>query len=94
MSLFSKLFGGGDAGGPAKSAAKPETYKDFLIFAEPIKEGGQYRLAARIEKEVAGETRTHRLIRADTIGDATAAAEASVAKARQMIDEQGERIFD
>lgn len=95
MSIFSKLFGGGSKSDePAKKSAKPETYKDFRIFPEPIRDGGQYRVAARIEKEVDGETKTHQLIRADTIGDADTAAEASLNKARQVIDEQGERLFN
>ena len=43
--------------------------------------------------EVDGEMKTHTLIRADTIGELEAAKQASTAKARQMIDEQGEGIF-
>ncbi len=37
--------------------------------------------------------RSHKLVRADTFGDRQAAMDASVAKAKQMIDEQGERLF-
>ncbi len=91
MSILSKLFGGG---GSVKPDAEPVTYEDFRIFPEPIADGGQHRIAARIEKEVGGETKTHHLIRADTLGDPEAAAEASVAKAKQLIDQQGERLFD
>lgn len=93
MSIFSKLFGGGDK--PAKGSAKePEVYEGFRIFPEPMKDGGQYRIAARIEKEIDGELRSHSLIRADTLADADAAAEASAAKARQLIDQAGDRLFD
>lgn len=91
MSLLSRLFGG--VGGGGSPEAEPEIYKDFSIFPEPIKEGGTFRIAARIEKEVDGETRVHHLIRADTAQGADIAAEASVAKARQLIDEQGEGLF-
>lgn len=90
MSILSKLFGGG--GSPAQGR-EPEIYKDFRIYPEPVAEGGQHRIAARIEKEVGGEIKIHRLIRADTLADAEEAAQASVAKARQLIDEQGERLF-
>ena len=55
--------------------------------------GKTYRLAARITQDKDGETREYYLIRADTFQDKGQAAEASVAKARQMIDEQGERLF-
>ena len=88
MSIFSKLFGGG--GKPAK---EPEIYKDFRIFPEPQSASGGYRLAARIEKEIAGETKTHHLLRADQIQSLEEAEAFSIRKAKQLIDEQGERIF-
>jgi len=94
MSILSKLFGGSGGDGPAKSAAKSEAYNGFRIFPEPIKEGGQYRVAARIEMEVDGVTKTHTLIRADTLADHGGAVTASINKAKQVIDEQGARIFD
>lgn len=90
MSLLSKLFGGGK---PAAPETPPETYEGFRIFPDPIKEGSQYRIAARIEKEIGGELKTHQLIRADTMGDRDAAASASLGKAKQLIDEQGDRLF-
>ncbi len=86
MALFSKLFGGG---GKKPEAALPELYKDFAIFAVPEKESGGWRLAARIEKD----GKVHTLIRADVIQTKEQADAAAVAKAKQMIDEQGERIF-
>lgn len=90
MSLFKKLFGGG---GAAKSEAATETYKDFRITATPMAEGQTFRIAATIEKEVGGETRQHKLIRADTVQGLEAAQAASISKAKQVIDEQGDRIF-
>lgn len=84
MSLLSKLFGGGSA-----STTEPEVYKDYAITAVPEKESNGWRLAAKIEKD----GKTHHLIRADVIQDKDAADAASIAKARQMIDEQGERLF-
>jgi hypothetical protein len=90
MSLFNKLFGGG--AGKA-SAAEPIEYKGFLIFPDPVPEDGQFRLAARIEKEINGEVKVHHLIRADVIRDRDQAIDAALRKARQMIDMQGERIF-
>ena len=89
MSLFSKLFGGG--GSP--KTPEPETYEGFRIFVEPIKEGSGYRLAARIEKEVGGEVKSHRVIRADTFQSEDEARQYSRAKAKQMIDEQGDGLF-
>lgn len=85
MALFSKLFGGGRTSEPAPS----ETYKDFTIIATPQKESGGWRLAARIEKD--GQEYT--LIRSDVLQTKEQADAASVAKAKQMINEQGERLF-
>ena len=89
MSLFSRLFGGKD---PAPSA-EPVLYNGFRIVAEPISEGPRFRVAAMIEKGDGAEKRTHRMIRADTLEDRDAAAEVATAKAKQMIDEQGEHLF-
>lgn len=86
MSILSKLFGGG-AQTPAATA---ETYKDFSILPVPQKDGGGWRIAAEITK---GD-RTHHLIRADVVEGKDAADDASVRKAKQMIDEQGDRLFD
>lgn len=91
MSLLSKLFGGGGKAPPAVQATE---YNGFRIYPEPVPEDGQFRLAARIEAEVDGETRTHRLIRADLIRDADEARDAALRKARQMIDQMGSRLFD
>lgn len=85
MSLFSKLFGGGKM--PDTSPA--ETYKDYAITAVPQKEASGWRLAARIEKD----GQEHTLIRADVIASKEEADAASIAKAKQMIDEQGARLF-
>lgn len=86
MSILSRLFGGGRAA-PARP---PVEHEGFTIHAEPIAEGARHRIAARIEKD----GRSHLMIRADTLETAELAAEASVSKARMLIDEQGEAIFD
>ena len=89
MSLLSKLFGGGS--GPAK--AEPEIHNGFRIFPEPASEGGGYRIGARIEKDVDGETKVHMMIRADTYQSKDTAIEASLTKAKLLIDQQGDAIF-
>lgn len=91
MSLLSRLFGGG--GGPAKPRHAVETYKDFTITPDPMREGSRFRIRAHVAKDIGGETKSHTLIRADTLEDEQSAVTASVGKARQLIDEQGERLF-
>lgn len=89
MSLLKRLFGGGAA---PKEA--PEAYNGFRIFVEPIREPSGFRVAARIEKEVDGQTLTHQLIRADVCDSADQAREISLTKARLLIDDKGEALFD
>lgn len=89
MSIFSKLFGGKSQ----SKAPQPETHAGFLIFPEPKKESGGFRLSARIEKEINGEVKTHLLIRADSFHAADTAAEAAVTKAKMLIDQMGEKLF-
>lgn len=93
MSLFSKLFGGGGGDKPVPGHP-PETYEGFTITPAPSKEPGGWRIGAHITKEIGGETKSHHLIRADTLESADAAAEASIGKARVLIDQMGERLFD
>lgn len=83
--VFSKLFGGSKK----EPEAQTETYKDFTITAAPQKDPGGWRIGAVITK---GD-KTHQLIRADVIQDRDTADEASTRKAKQMIDEQGDRLF-
>lgn len=90
MSLLSKLFGGGSS----QTGAAPIEHNGYTITPSPIREGSRYRISARIEKEVDGEKKTHTLIRADTLEDLETAVDASTAKAKMLIDEQGDRLFD
>ena len=92
MSFFKRLFGGNDAAQAAKPVAEAE-HKGFQIVATPQPEGGQYRLHGVISKEIDGETKTHTLIRADLFPDADQCAEVTIRKAKQVIDEQGDRLF-
>lgn len=89
--LFKSLFGGGAAAAPSIA---PVDYKGFSIEAEPIDEDGKYRTAGFISGEVQGEVRRIRFIRADQSSNLQAAIEHSLAKGRQIIDEQGARLLE
>ena len=91
MSFLKKLFGGG--GDAAPSSAPAEMHSGFAIYAEPVNEGGTYRIAARIEKEIGGEMKVHQMMRADTLQSHEEAVKASLAKAKMLIDQQGDTIF-
>lgn len=90
--LFKSIFAG--AGPDQAAATEPEAYKDLQIEAAPIYEDGKYRTAGYISGERDGETRRVRFIRADQHGDQQAAIDHSLAKARQIIDEQGAALLD
>lgn len=88
MSLLSRLFGS-KSSPPGPAPTEAEDHKGFRITPQPIREGGTYRVSALIEKD----GRQHVLIRADSMASLEEAMALSAAKARQMIDEQGERLF-
>ncbi|OIN10419.1 HlyU family transcriptional regulator [Oceanisphaera psychrotolerans] len=73
---------------------EPASYQGFDIHPEPMAEGGQYRLHGRITRLKDGELQEYRLIRSDLLPSAEQAAELMIAKAKRVIDENGERIFD
>ena len=85
--LLSRLFGGGAV------AAEPVEYNGYRIRPAPYPRRGQYQTCGIIEKEVAGERKEHRFVRAETHPSRETAIAFSIAKAKQIIDEQGERIF-
>ena len=93
MSFLKRLFGGGKPESPKKVDGPTEEYEGYLIRSTPQNEGGQLRLCGIISKEVNGEMRTHQLIRADILPSADEAHKACFRKARQVIDEQGDRLL-
>lgn len=89
--LIKGIFGG--SAEPKSTANPPVTYDSFEIIAEPKSAGGQWQVAGRIEKEIAGERKTHTFIRADTMPSQDEAASEMLRKAKVMIDQQGDSIF-
>ena len=92
MSFWKSLFGGGSSGG-AETASEPLEYNGFIIRAAPYKAEGQYQTAGTIEKVIDGITKEHKFIRADRHASYDDAVEFSRGKARQIVDQQGERMF-
>ncbi len=92
MSFWKTLFGGGSAA-KEEPPLDPVEHKGFTILPAPFIEGGQYQTCGVITKEIGGEVREHRFIRADRFAAKADAVDVTLRKARQLIDEQGERIF-
>ena len=92
MSFWKSLFGGGASDSEAKASA-PVEYNGFMIQAAPYKAEGQYQTAGVITKDVGGVTKEHKFIRADRHASLDDAVEFSLSKAKQIVDQQGERMF-
>jgi hypothetical protein len=93
MSFLKKLFGGGDKAAPVAKTEEPIDYKGYAIVAAPMADGGQFRVAGSISKDVGGEVKTHTFIRADVFADRDAAIQATIRKAQLIVDQSGDMIF-
>jgi hypothetical protein len=85
------LFGAGAAGGPVE--VEVVEYKGYRIKPAPYPAKGQFQTAGSIEKDFPDGMKEHKFIRAETHPSRDDAANFAVAKGRQIIDEQGDRIF-
>lgn len=70
-----------------------EEYKGFRIAATPLPEGGQFRVSGRIEKGEGEEIQSHTFHRADLIPTKEEAETFSLMKAKLMVDQLGDRLF-
>lgn len=95
-SFFSKILsalGGGGATPAAPKEVEPREYEGFRIFATPIREGSQFRLAGRIEKDADGEILTRSFVRADIFTTESDAVEFTFRKAEQIIQQNRASLF-
>jgi hypothetical protein len=93
MSFFRKLFGGGSSAPAEEAPVASEEHAGFTIRATPYQEGGQWQMCGVIEKEIGGELKTHRFVRADRFGGKDEAAQFTLVKARQIVDQMGDKVF-
>ncbi|MGO4439986.1 HlyU family transcriptional regulator [Rhizobium sp. RAF56] len=99
LSSILSIFTGGakpaaEAAGGGSSVAEPQLYGECTIHATPQREGNQFRLAGRIEKQVNGETLVRNFIRADVFTSLDDAVETTFRKAHQIIDQHGPSLFN
>ncbi len=84
---------------PASSAPRqpaPEAsveYNGYTIVPTPRQEGGVWRVMGVISKEIDGEAKSHTFVRADTHAGKDETVSLTVAKAKRIIDEQGEKLL-
>ena len=91
--LWTRLTGAGETGRKSEPAAEAVEYKGFRIRPAPYPAKGQFQTAGVIEKDFETGMKEHRFVRAETHPSKDDAAAFAVAKGRQIIDEQGDRIF-
>lgn len=91
MSIWRTLFGGGAPA--AAGVARAVEHNGFTIEAAPYPEAGQYQVAGVIRKTIDGTPREHRFVRADRFATVDEAADFALMKGRQIIDQQGDRLF-
>ena len=92
MSILKRIFGIG--GGDAKpEPAAQLVHEGYRITAAPIPAEGQFRIAGTIEKISGGEGRRHDFVRADLLPSRDGAVDLTFRKAKQIIKEQGDRMF-
>jgi len=93
MSFLRKLFGAGPAAPAQEAPAPAEEHGGFTIRATPYQEGGQWQMCGVIEKEIGGEAKSHRFVRADRFAGREEAERFTLVKARQIVDQMGDRVF-
>jgi hypothetical protein len=96
MSFFKSLtalFSGGGRSASAAPEAEAVEYKGYRIKPAPYPAKGQFQTAGSIEKDFPEGTKEHKFIRAETHASREDAANFALAKGRQIIDEQGDRMF-
>jgi hypothetical protein len=90
---WNRLTGGGagDADAPATPAVE---YNGYRIRAAPYRTSGIYQTAGIIEKDTPEGVKEHRFVRADTHPSKDDAIAFAISKAKQIIDLQGDRMFE
>ena len=88
-----QLAGAGGADAQLAEPGPPVEYKGYRIRPMPYLSNGQYQTAGVIDKDTPEGVKEHRFVRADTHPSLEAANDFAIAKAKQIIDLQGDRIF-
>ena len=92
MGIFGKFFGGKGGGGDAPGEAVE--YNGFRIRPAPFSAEGGFQTAGVIEKDFPDGVKSYNFIRAEKHGSKDEASNFAITKGRQIIDEQGDQIFD
>ena len=94
VSFLKKLFTSSGAESSAKiERGEAVEHKGFRIQPAPEAEGGQWRVAGYIIDGAEEGSKELKFIRADLFSSQEEASAVAIRKGRQIIDEQGPRLF-
>ncbi len=82
--------GGGDDAAPLGPAIE---YNGYTIQPAPRREGGQWLTAGVISKDLPDGVKSRHFVRAETHAAVEQAREFAIIKAKQIIDERGDKLF-
>jgi hypothetical protein len=87
-----RLTGGGE-GASDEASLPPVEYNGYRIRPTPYLNNGQYQTAGVIQKDAPDGVKEHKFIRAETHPSKEDAGAFAITKAKQIIDQQGDRMF-
>ncbi|MEM8976261.1 MAG: HlyU family transcriptional regulator [Pseudomonadota bacterium] len=94
VSFLKKLFGAaGSETSETVVRGEPVEYNDYQIQPAPQAEGNQWRLAGYILQGQGQDHQEVKFVRADLFSSRDEACEFALRKGRQIVDEQGDRLF-
>jgi hypothetical protein len=91
--IWRRLVGGG--GGAASDEPRLEAveYKGYRIRPAPYAAASGFQTAGVVEKDFPDGVKEHKFIRAETHPSRDEAAAFAIAKGKQIVDQNGDRIF-
>ncbi len=84
--------GGGDDSAPAPLGPAVE-YNGYTIQPAPRRERGSWLTAGEISKDFPDGPKSQYFVRAETHAGADSARDFAIVKAKQIIDERGDKLF-
>ena len=93
LGFLKKLLLGGD-GASQSQAADAVLIGDYRVLPTPRKEPSGWRVEGIIEKDFDGAARQHKFVRADIYMGFEDTVSVVVTKARRIIEEKGDKMFD
>lgn len=89
-----RIFSPKGHGAATQAVEEPVAYKGYTIRAAPKPEGSQWLTAGVISRTVGETVKEHHFVRGDIYASRDSAVEFSIYKGQQIVDLEGDRIFE